>query len=838
MKEYNANGTAVTSFEYDAYGRQIAVHPSNAGSIYTNYTPFGQLISKDDTGSDVFTYCEYNNLGLLTDKYYSKNNGDGWSVFYTYDSKKRLTQATTSDNNRLTYAYDNYDRVTRRSDIIGTEKTMNTQYTYDSYGRVATQQYPSGYTITNHYDANGYLIRVTDNRSNVVWQLESANAYGQTLVERKGANQTTYTYNTKGQLTRALTHRSQSLPTKFVDMTYRYYTDGRVGNLSSRMDAIALQADSFRYDTQDRLTRWGKPGTGSRYTLNSSTMSYDTNTGNIAIKNSKELSGDMIFQYGGGIYSGDEIPPHAPAGITGGYSRDSLAKTENITYTPFRKIKTLDWHDGANGYRYAFTYGPNEQRMKMTWNRDGTADKKYYAPDYEEEAFASGTRQIHYVYGGNGLAGIMIKQGNTYTLYHAYTDLQGSIIALTTDNEVVQRFAYDPWGMRRNPNDWAKRDGRDNAYSARYTTPRSPYLTDRGYTGHEHIYGTDLINMNGRVYDTTTSTFLSTDPYIQDPNNWLNHLPYSYCLNNPLKYVDPSGEIFWVPVIVGAIIGAYSGGVIANDGQFNPTQWDYSSGKTWGYMLGGAVVGGASGYVGGAIAGSGMPMANMVSIASSSLLNSGGTLAYTGGQTPISVSLGIASYDFTNGTLGYLGKNGNKWYENLGYGLGAVANSTDAFSLFRGGGQNIKVNSAGTTGDDWWGHSSITGEKGKSFVSVGPNPNSPVEKIDPITGNKHTISQIYKNSIKGANRNWDTYLGEKGTWSIELNNVSTKALSSYASGVTQWDLLLNSCVGHTSRALWSAGVPNIYLFHPHTLNAQLLLMQYGMYASPYLYRRP
>jgi len=73
---------------------------------------------------------------------------------------------------------------------------------------------------------------------------------------------------------------------------------------------------------------------------------------------------------------------------------------------------------------------------------------------------------------------------------------------------------------------------------------------------------------------------------------------------------------------------------------------------------------------------------------------------------------------------------------------------------------------------------------------------------------------------------------------VELNNVSTKALSSYASGVTRWDLLLNSCVGHTSRALWSVGVPNIYLFHPHLLNAQLLLMQYGMYASPYLYQIP
>jgi hypothetical protein len=40
-------------------------------------------------------------------------------------------------------------------------------------------------------------------------------------------------------------------------------------------------------------------------------------------------------------------------------------------------------------------------------------------------------------------------------------------------------------------------------------------------------------------------------------------------------------------VITGALTGAYSGGVIANDGQYNPTKWNYSSGKTWSYMLGG-----------------------------------------------------------------------------------------------------------------------------------------------------------------------------------------------------------------------------------------------------------
>ncbi|MBQ3635808.1 MAG: RHS repeat-associated core domain-containing protein, partial [Bacteroidales bacterium] len=44
-----------------------------------------------------------------------------------------------------------------------------------------------------------------------------------------------------------------------------------------------------------------------------------------------------------------------------------------------------------------------------------------------------------------------------------------------------------------------------------------------------------------RMYDPTVGRFLSPDPYVQDGTNPQNFNRYSYCLNNPLKYTDPSG---------------------------------------------------------------------------------------------------------------------------------------------------------------------------------------------------------------------------------------------------------------------------------------------------------
>jgi hypothetical protein len=50
-----------------------------------------------------------------------------------------------------------------------------------------------------------------------------------------------------------------------------------------------------------------------------------------------------------------------------------------------------------------------------------------------------------------------------------------------------------------------------------------------------------IIHMNGRVYDPELGRFLSADPFIQDPYNTQSFNRYSYCMNNPFKYTDPSG---------------------------------------------------------------------------------------------------------------------------------------------------------------------------------------------------------------------------------------------------------------------------------------------------------
>jgi hypothetical protein len=63
------------------------------------------------------------------------------------------------------------------------------------------------------------------------------------------------------------------------------------------------------------------------------------------------------------------------------------------------------------------------------------------------------------------------------------------------------------------------------------------------------------------MYDAALCRFLSPDNYVQDPFNSQNYNRYSYCMNNPLKYTDPSGEFFIVDDwIVGFVNGFFSTG--------------------------------------------------------------------------------------------------------------------------------------------------------------------------------------------------------------------------------------------------------------------------------------
>ena len=166
---------------------------------------------------------------------------------------------------------------------------------------------------------------------------------------------------------------------------------------------------------------------------------------------------------------------------------------------------------------------------------------------YEKTIKANGvTEHKHYISlpGSNGqwlLGQFVQRSGNLASnpassraaqeFNYFHQDAQGSTVAVSDSNgQIQERMAYDPWGDRRNvtgPSD------PNNLIAAE--------KTDRGYTQHEMLDEVGLVHMNGRIYDPTLGRMLTADILVSYPERSTSYNRYAYALNNPLRFVDPSG---------------------------------------------------------------------------------------------------------------------------------------------------------------------------------------------------------------------------------------------------------------------------------------------------------
>lgn len=788
----------VYSFTYDGVGNKISFTDPDAGTSTYSYDALGRLISQTD-GRGVVSTSSYDYLGRLA---YTTAGED--TTFYTYgtsgNDKLRLISVRLSNGNGfLGYSYDEYGRVIAKWESLFSSYPTSTPYSYqyDDNGLLLSTTYPTGKIINNTYDSYGNLTGVTAMGGSVTWALTEHT--GTKDVARIKVRSTGYPvdvtteYDIHGYLKKQImkyTYRNQIL------QSANYAFDASTGNLTSHVSNGSIyRYGSYTYDESDRLTGFSINDSGTR------NITYDP-------------SGNISSKWGIGEYTYDpEDKPHAVQSVDNedGFIPDS---SQVITYNAFGKVSHVTSTVGSDTYTYDITYGPDRQRWFSVLEKNGSLVRQTEYHDGYDIVYKDGqTTYYYYINGADGLAVVYtVHTQNGEKGYYVEKDHLGTIRALYNNfGQLAFAAYYDPWGKR------------ELVVNASFI----PFY--RGFTGHEHIDELGLIDMNGRMYDPLLGRFLSPDPFIQMPENSQNFNRYSYCLNNPLKYTDPSGEFFWAALPLMMKIGIGIGTAFGTYAGYKIGEANGASGLGMvGCVLGGAAFGGISALLGGTIAAGGGFMANTMGIMAGSHVSSVGMSVLSGGKTDYSLSFGAASYNFTQRDWGYLGKEGNSPLENIGYTFGALANLPDVVSLIKDGEQNIKVNSAKTTKSDKYGHSSITDENGGALVSIGPD--SQVEKVA-------SWSDTWKNSIQGA-KLWDTYLGKEGTWSIELNNVSTKAISNYASKITRWDLLLNSCVGHTTRSLWSAGVPTIYALHPHMLNFQLAVRQIGIYSSPYLYQIP
>ncbi len=606
--EYNSLGKQIKvekdnnlllSMDYDNRGRQTALVDVNAGTYAYQYNAYGELVSETDANSNTHTTV-YDVLGRISSK-----TGPEGTVTYDYvtsgNGLNQLEKMTGFNGITKEYTYTNGNLLRQISVPF---LNISVSYQYHSNGKERHRNYSSGVGVSTLYDDNGYVKKMYAQGMDFVNQMTPnptlifegirANPYKRYTEYNAGNGVTSYvSYNDYGY---PIFYDGGSGLTQYLQLDW----DMATGNLSSRTDHIHNLTEDFTYDDMNRLTEVNIQG-GATTNLN--------------------------FMNSGNVLSKDELGFYAYANMSDDFSVERIAnnntpislQTQQLTYTSFNEPDQIT----EGNFNMDFIYGPDYQRIRSIIKENGQVEQvRSYLPEvgYESLIVDNIKKHIHYVpfgdklgliivrcepvnggdSGGNGSGGeipenehgdrpddpqdptfVITGCNQDYTYFYVYSDHLGSILSLTNDaGHVILEQSFDAWGRYRNPSTWN--------YAA------GPTIADwllRGYTGHEKLDEFDLIHMNGRLYDPKTSQMLSPDNYVQSPYNTQSYNRYAYAFDNPLRYTDPSGELFNIP---GAIGGAYAGGSIANN-SFDISKWDLKNPGTYAGIVAGALAGGFGG---------------------------------------------------------------------------------------------------------------------------------------------------------------------------------------------------------------------------------------------------
>ena len=501
-----APGNVVTNFTYDSYGRRIRIKDPSAGTqtdAYDWYADGSSRYSHTTAGGTVKNHTDKYGRTTLVER-------PEYNTTYTYDSYGRLSSEQSTNNTGVTYAYDSLDRLSQTVETAPDGKWLKKVYSYGTGSNVASILYISQadtVTTENYAYANGHLTGVTLTDGTVVWSLTSENDLGKPTRITSGTIDREYGYSAFGLPTYRYMNGS-------ILQEFSYSFDPITGNLLWRQDEIHFKSETFTYDSLNRLIG-----------VNNNGVYYYGSDGNPLYSN------DVGF-----FYFDDTAHPYRATALEVEHPDMARGRSQQVSYTSFSRPSVLT----EGGRSATFTYNADHDRVKMqVADSTGTILSRYYIGGrYELDIAGSSTKERLYL-GGDAYSAPMvyIRTGGSggWTAYNIGRDYLGSITHIATaDGIPVAEYSYDPWGRLRNP-----------ATLAVYTVGNEPDLfLGRGYTGHEHLPWFGLINMNARLYDPLLHRFLSPDPYVQAPDFTQSLNRYSYALNNPLKYTDESGEIF------------------------------------------------------------------------------------------------------------------------------------------------------------------------------------------------------------------------------------------------------------------------------------------------------
>jgi RHS repeat-associated protein len=444
--------------------------------------------------TETCTYDAAGNTATYTDR-------NGLQTIYSYNNRNRL-QSKTAGGASIAYTYLNNGCPATITDSRGPSS-----FEYYDNDLLKKETLPDNKTVQYEYNHNGSRTKLTDPFNLAVnYQYDNLNRLDAVTVDGKTFNYSYYDDGMLQSITYPLLSSGLTLSEEFT-----YDNGNRLTTVTNKKGTQVISQFTYTHDNQGNILS---------VTSASQTTSYQYDDLNRLREISRPNQDNTSYQYD------NRGNRKQSSGIDLGITRLTPCQ---LDYNVWNELS--DFTKGSSSYDYA--YDADGLRIR----KSGPAtDIRYYYDDNARviaESTESGQLTAQIIWGNQALAR---KVGSNY-YYYIYNG-HGDVVQIVNEaGTEVNSYTYDEWGN--------------------ITSQTEGITNELKYCGEPFDSETGFYYLRARYYDPTVGRFVSQDSNEGDITNPLSLNLYTYCLNNPIKYVDPSGNIVETVLDVGSAI--YSG---------------------------------------------------------------------------------------------------------------------------------------------------------------------------------------------------------------------------------------------------------------------------------------
>lgn len=563
-----ADGIHITQRRFDNAGNLVWVDDTDAGQSSYTYDAYSRKIESRDALANVITY-EYDALDRLKSQsgqeFYewrwdesdfgigkiAKEIGPGFTKQFDYTPDSKLDEINTSINinagtgatevsGRVNYGYDYKGRM----NIKSFRATYNGE-TYDSLG------------VRISYNGKGFSDALYTIDYRLIKSIPKTN-YGEFSKDIKFGNNVRerHTFFAKTNRPKSFSvfdhgpENNQNQYSVVESINYGWLSNGNL--YYKTKNSGTYRNETYSYDALNRLDTIRITGMYNSYV---GEVEYQYSQLGALKRRTSDMTGYSNFY----AYNYTSSKPNRLDRLSdeNGFSNLSYYDNGAVHYIDgSQKDTTFEYQDNGKPSRisvsesgepdiaHSFRYGPNGNRIY--WSNGESSI--WYLGDIEVRS-GPFTDSVRYQLDDSILA-LQTKNpigSRDIALNYLHRDYQGTIVASTRQYIAgtftgglygdYERFYYAAFGDRRS-GDFRRSL---NLSETDELLQKQQYISRRGYIGQEHIDELDMVHLNGRVYFPKYGRFLSPDPYVVAPYFGQSYNRYSYSLNNPLVFSDPSG---------------------------------------------------------------------------------------------------------------------------------------------------------------------------------------------------------------------------------------------------------------------------------------------------------